>query len=177
MILKLKQTPGIYLVGFMGSGMSTLGQLLAERIGWPFADLDRDIESQYSATVPALFETLGEPGFRRIESEALAKRVRSVKNGRPVVLALGGGTYVSEVNAALMDASGISIWLDTPFEKIRARVSRSNHRPLAADPVFFQELYLTRREAYARAAYTIQVTSDNPDETLTQLLALPIFAK
>jgi shikimate kinase len=177
MILKLKQTPGIYLVGFMGSGKSTVGQLLAEEIGWPFADLDRDIEMQHSSTVPALFETLGEPGFRRLEAEALALRVRSVKNGLPVVLALGGGAYVSEANAALMDTSGISIWLDTPFEKIRARVSRANHRPLAADPVFFHELFLTRRAAYAKAAYTIQVTSDDPSETLAQLLQLPIFAK
>jgi len=177
MILKLKQTPGIYLVGFMGSGKSTVGELLAKKIGWPFADLDRDIEAQHSATIPTLFETLGEPGFRRIEAEALDRRVRSVKNGRPVVLALGGGAYVSPANAALMDASGISIWLDTPFETIRERVSRANHRPLAADPVFFHELFLTRREAYARAAFTIQVTSDDPTVTLDQLLELPIFDK
>ncbi len=177
MILKLKQTPGIYLVGFMGSGKSTVGQLLARHIGWPFADLDRDIEAQHQTTIPALFETLGEPGFRLAESEALTRRVRGVKNGRPVVLALGGGAYVSPSNAALMDSSGISIWLDTPFETIRERVSRTSHRPLAADPVFFQELFLTRREAYAKAAYTVQVTSDDPTTTLAQLLELPIFDK
>jgi shikimate kinase len=175
MILKLKQTPGIYIVGFMGSGKSTIGELLAKRIGWPFADLDRDIEAQESSTIPHLFETLGEPGFRRIESEALAKRVSKVKTGRPVVLALGGGAYVSPANAQLMDSSGVSIWLDTPFETIRERVSRANHRPLAVDPVFFRELFLIRREAYAKAAYTIHVTSDDPSDTLNRVLELPIF--
>jgi shikimate kinase len=175
MILKLKQTPGIYLVGFMGSGKSTVGELLAQRIGWPFADLDRDIEAQQSSTIPHLFETLGEPGFRSIESDALGKRIRSVKNGCPVVLALGGGAYVSPANAALIDTNGISIWLDTPFETIRERVSRANHRPLAADPVFFHELFLTRRDAYAKAAYTIQVTSNDPAVTLARVLELPIF--
>jgi shikimate kinase len=93
------------------------------------------------------------------------------------VLALGGGAYVSPSNAALMDSSGISIWLDTPFETIQARVNRANHRPLAADPVFFRELFLTRRPAYAKAAYTVQVISDDPAVTLGQVLSLPIFDK
>jgi shikimate kinase len=177
MILKLKQTPGIYLVGFMGSGKSTVGQLLAHHIGWPFADLDRDIEAQQKSTIPTLFETLGEPGFRSIEAQALAKRVKAVKSGLPVVLAVGGGAYVSSANAELMDDHGISIWLDTPFETIRERVGHTNHRPLAADPVFFRELFATRREAYAKAAYTVQVTSNDPAVTLAELLQLPIFGK
>jgi shikimate kinase len=175
MILKLKQTPGIYLVGFMGSGKSTVGQLLAAHIGWPFADLDRDIEAKQQKTIPELFETLGEAAFRRIESDALTQRVRAVKNGRPIVLSLGGGAYVSPANAELVDSSGISIWLDTPFETIQARVSRENHRPLASDPVFFRQLFLARRDAYAKAAFTVPVTSDDPKVTLDALLKLPIF--
>jgi shikimate kinase len=175
MILKLKQTPGIFLVGFMGCGKSTLGELLADHVGWPFADLDRDIEAQQNSTILSLFETLGEPAFRRIESGALLERVRKVKIGMPLVLALGGGAYVQPENAELVDSSGISIWLDTPFEKIEARVRRSSHRPLSADPVLFRELYMMRREAYARAAYQVQVTSDDPQTTLAQILNLAIF--
>jgi shikimate kinase len=177
MILKLKQTPGIYLVGFMGSGKSTIGRLLAGQTGWPFADLDRDIESAHNATIRTLFETLGEPGFREIESTSLAKRVRAIKTGCPMVLALGGGAYVQPANAELMESCGVSIWLDTPFETIQRRVGPTNHRPLAADPVFFRELYLTRRELYAKATYKVEVTSDDPSVTLAQLLALPIFDK
>jgi shikimate kinase len=177
MILKLKQTPGIYLVGFMGSGKSTVGNLLADSIGWPFADLDRDIEAASRSDIPTLFETLGEPGFREIEAAALDKRVRAVKSGRPLVLALGGGAYVQPANAELMDSNGITIWLDAPFETIQARVRGTDHRPLAADPVFFRELFLMRREAYAKAAYTVPITSDDPSVTLAQLLALPVFHK
>jgi shikimate kinase len=175
MILKLKQTPGIYLVGFMASGKSTVGRLLAHHIGWQFADIDEDIEASQGSTIPSLFETLGEPGFRRIESEAIEKRVRSIRKCCPTVLALGGGAYVQPANAGLLDANGISIWLDTPFDTIERRVRMSNHRPLAADPVFFRELFLARREAYARAAYTIAVASEDPAHTVDQLLALPIF--
>jgi shikimate kinase len=177
MILKLKQTPGIYLVGFMGSGKSTIGHLLAGHIGWHFADLDRDIEIAHGATISTLFETLGEPGFRRIEADALARRVRAVKTGCPMVLALGGGAYIQPGNAALVDSSGVSVWLDAPFDTIQRRVGQTNHRPLAADPVFFRELFLTRREAYARARYKVEITSDDPAIALAQLLALSIFDK
>jgi shikimate kinase len=177
MILKLKQTPGIFLVGFMGSGKSTVGQLLAAHVGWPFADLDADIEKQNNASIPMLFETLGEPGFRRIEMEALAKRIRGVKNGMPLVLAVGGGAYVQPANKEMIDSSGVSIWLDAPFEMVQERVGQASHRPLAADPVFFRELFLTRRAAYAQAAYTVQVRSNDPEVTLAQVLGLPIFAK
>jgi shikimate kinase len=177
MILKLKQTPGIYLVGFMGSGKSTVGTLLADHLGWPFADLDRDIEVAHHSTIRTLFETLGERKFRQIEAEALASRVRAVKNGRPTVLALGGGAYVQPENAALVDASGVTIWLDAPFETVQHRVGSSNHRPLSADPIFFRELYFSRRDAYARAAYTVRITSDDPKVTVAQMLTLPIFHK
>ncbi len=175
MILKLKQTPGIYLVGFMACGKTTIGGMLAKHIGWHFADLDHDIETAQNATIPFLFETLGEPGFRRIEAEAVAMRVRSIKNGRPTVLALGGGAYIQPDNAELLDHSGVCIWLDTPIETIERRVRGCTNRPLTADPVFFRELYVTRRDMYGRAAYTVPVTSDDPTETLSRILALPFF--
>ena len=71
MNLRLKRTPGIYLVGFMGSGKSTIGRLLAEKIGWPFFDLDQEIEAREGATIAAIFEARGEAEFRRIEAAAL----------------------------------------------------------------------------------------------------------
>jgi shikimate kinase len=175
MILKLKQTPGIYLVGFMASGKTTIGRMLAGHIGWQFADLDEDIVATQKATIAQLFETLGEPGFRAIETDALNKRTKTIKSGRPTVLALGGGAYVQPANAAALEGCGISIWLDTPMDVIERRVGTTTHRPLAVDPVFFRELYLTRREAYAKAAYTVPVTSDDPWETVKSILALPLF--
>src|SRR5205823_9160195 len=68
MILKLKRTPGIYLVGFMGSGKTTIGRLLAEELGWGFADLDEEIEKREGMSISQIFETRGEAGFRQAET-------------------------------------------------------------------------------------------------------------
>lgn len=159
----------------MASGKTTVGKLLAEHIGWQFADLDEDIEKAQNASIANLFQTMGEPGFRKLESEALHHRVQVVKNGRPTVLALGGGAYIQAANASILESGGVSIWLDTPISVIERRVSGTTHRPLAKDPVFFRELYHIRRDAYAKAAFTIPVNSDDPVQTLNSILSLPIF--
>jgi shikimate kinase len=176
MILKLKQTPGIYLVGFMGTGKSTLGRLLADKIGWPFVDLDADIETTHGITVMEMFATLGESGFRKLETEALAKHVRAAKNGRPLVIALGGGAYVQPGNPELVATGGIAIWLDAPLDVVERRVAGGRERPLTAHPARFRELYQIRREIYAKADYTVPIVTDDPHETLDQILALPAFA-
>ena len=102
MILKLKRTPGIYLVGFMGSGKSTVGRLLAERIGWHFVDLDAEIEAAEKTAIFEIFESRGEAEFRRLERETLRRHVRAIECGRPAVLALGGGAVVQPENHALL---------------------------------------------------------------------------
>ena len=89
MILKLVRTPGIYLVGFMGSGKSTVGRILADRMGWGFADLDAEIEAEQGTTISAIFEECGEGHFRKLETEAIRKRVHRVRAGQPMVIALG----------------------------------------------------------------------------------------
>ena len=109
MILTLKRTPGIYLVGFMGSGKSTIGRLLAERIGWHFVDLDAEIEAAESMSILDIFETRGEAEFRRIEREKMRALVRAIESGRPTVLALGGGAIVQHENHALLENNGVAI--------------------------------------------------------------------
>ena len=89
MNLRLKQTPGIYLLGFMASGKSTVGRHLAHRLGWSFFDLDDEIEAAEQTTIAQIFDTRGEAEFRRIESEMLAQHVRSIEHGRAAVVALG----------------------------------------------------------------------------------------
>jgi shikimate kinase len=175
MILKLKRTPGIYLVGFMGSGKSTIGRLLAERIGWPFVDLDAEIEAAERMRIVDIFETRGEAEFRRVEREKLREHVRSIECGRPAVLALGGGAIVQPENYALIENNGVAIWLDCPFETVRRRVEPASHRPLARDPVGFARLYETRRESYARADYRILIESDDPAVAVEAALRLPLF--
>lgn len=175
MILKLKRTPGIYLVGFMGCGKTTVGRALARRLGWRFADLDEDIESRQQMTINEIFDRLGEEEFRRIEHEALKKRVADIAHGVPWVLAVGGGCFAQPRNAELMANNGISIWLDAPLEMIRARIAHSGTRPLARDPAKFEELYQTRRAAYEKADYRIEIGPGGSAEAVEKILQLPIF--
>jgi shikimate kinase len=175
MILKLKRTPGIYLVGFMGSGKTTVGRMIADEIGWRFADLDDDIETAQRASITHLFNTLGEEAFRTMEHDALVRRVRSVEAGHPLVLALGGGAFTRPENVALTSENGISIWLDATFDVVSKRVSQSLHRPLARDAERFARLYETRREWYAKADYRIEIAENNSSLACKRILELPVF--
>ena len=175
MNLTLKRTPAIYLVGFMGSGKSTVGRMLAEHLGWPFADLDTEIEKDQRTSINEIFSTRGEEAFRQIEHEALRKCVKRVQSGRPLVLSLGGGAFTRAENIALLSGNGISIWLDTTFDVVKHRVEGASHRPLARDPVRFKELFESRREAYARADQRITLEVDDSRQALARILELPIW--
>jgi len=175
MLLKLKRTPGIFLVGFMGCGKSTVGHALAEELGWHFLDLDTEIERAEGITIAEIFDTRGEPEFRLIESAALTRCVRTVQTGRPQVVSLGGGALVKEENFQLVSNNGVTIWLDCPFETIEKRVAAAAHRPLARDPERLRELFEHRREAYARAEYRIDSAGDDAAIAVTQILALSLL--
>lgn len=175
MILKLKRTPGIYLVGFMGSGKTTVGRSLAWELGWTFADIDEEIETSQGVTIAHIFDTFGEEEFRRIETEAIRKHVKAVERGRPSVIALGGGAFAQDVNVEMLQNNGISIWLDCPLDMVRSRVAQAANRPLARDPEKLDLLYDQRKPAYARSDYRIEVTCDDPVAVVASILKLPIF--
>ena len=175
MNLRLKRTPGIYLVGFMGSGKTTIGRLLSERLGWRFIDLDAEIEAQERVTIARIFDERGEAEFRRIEHEALRRHVCEIECGSPAVVALGGGAFVQRPNVDLCENNGISIWLDVPLETARTRVAANAARPLARDPQRFADLFAARREAYLQADYRIPIESDDPARAVDAILALPIW--
>ena len=162
MNLRLKRTPGIYMVGFMGSGKTTIGRLLAQRLGWSFADLDEEIEAAHRTTIAGIFEERGEAEFRRVEAETLRRHVQSVERGRPAVIALGGGAFAQAGNRDLVLQNGVAFWLDCPFEIVARRVAHTNHRPLARDPERFATLYRERRAIYALADARIAIESDDP---------------
>ncbi len=175
MILKLKRTPGIFLVGFMGCGKTTVGRQLADRLGWSFVDIDDDIEAAAQCSINEIFDSRGEAEFRKLEHEAIVSRVRHIEQGRPAVVALGGGAFVQQNNYELVSTNGISIWLDCPLDLLWRRIAEDTSRPLARDPEKFTQLYESRRDAYARADYHIVITSDDPAPVLEKILALPIF--
>lgn len=175
MLLKLKRTPGLYLVGFMGSGKSAVGSLLAHELGWSFADTDQDIEKTEGISIAEIFDTRGEQEFRRLEREALRKRLRDIECGRPMVVALGGGAFVDAENRKLLEERGVTIWLDCPFPRVCARLNGETNRPLARDPEKFRRLFDDRHESYSKAEYRIEADTDDAAAIVAEILKLPIF--
>jgi shikimate kinase len=137
----------VYLVGFMGSGKTTVGRALARRLDWRMADIDALIESRERQTVSELFAKRGEPYFRAAERTVLLDQLHT----RHVVVATGGGTFVEPQNRAIINQDGVSVWLDAPLDWLVARVPADGRRPLAADRAEFERLYLARRPAYEQA--------------------------
>lgn len=173
MNLRLKRHPGIYLVGFMGSGKSTIGRLLAAELGWTFVDIDEDIVAREHCPITEIFDQRGEEEFRRIENEALAERVKQIRGSRPLVLAVGGGAFVQQQNVELITPHGISIWLDCPFGTIQKRLEGFQDRPLARDPQKFRKLYEDRRNAYSKADYRVASGDVDPATAVRAILDLP----
>jgi shikimate kinase len=171
---KLKRAPGLYLTGFMGSGKSTIAQLLADKLGWNYVDLDAEIEGTRNESIAKIFAERGEPEFRRIETEVLKGVVRRVERGMPSVVALGGGTFVQPANFTLLEDHGISIWLDCPLEVLEARIEDTGSRPLARDKEAFRRLYEQRRAAYGQAQFRVDVNCE-VEQAVQQILALPIW--
>lgn len=175
LILKLKRTPGIYMVGFMGSGKTTIGRALADELGWYFIDVDEDIEKEQKRTIAEIFDSEGERRFREIESETIRVRVRQIQSGRPGVVALGGGAFCEEVNFELLNNNGVTLWLDCPLDVIKTRLANATHRPLARDSARMEELYKSRLELYARADFRVPVADEDPATAVARILALPLF--
>jgi len=175
MILKLKRTPGIYLVGFMGSGKSTVGRALADDLGWTFHDLDEEIERREGTTISEIFDTHGEATFRQAETAALRELVRSVEGGRPQVISLGGGAFLSDENRELVSNNGVTVWLDCSLHTVERRIASFAHRPLARDPARLKELFEARRPGYGLADYRIEIEDDDALATVARILALPLF--
>jgi len=120
--------------------------LFAERVRHAIARTRREHQS-----VAALFAKRGEPYFRAVERDILLEQV----GVRHLVVATGGGTFVDPQNRAVINADGVSVWLDVPFERLVARVPADGRRPLAGDRAAFEQLFLARRAAYEHAAHRI----------------------
>jgi shikimate kinase len=169
----------LVLTGFMGAGKSTIGRLLAARIGWNFLDLDAHLEARTNATIPQLFEQQGEARFRRLESTALA----SALGYSNIVLALGGGTPEDLTNRLLLEQTPatFTIFLDAPFPTLFDRCMMQDlgdpalARPVLKDPAAAQLRFERRHPLYRRmAALTIATADQTPAQTVEALLlALP----
>ena len=162
----------IYLVGFMGSGKTTVGALLAEQLGWPFIDLDRTIEENQGTTIREIFESEGEAHFRKVEHATLEGIVRN----EPAVIALGGGTIIGPENRELIrEAQGTTIWLETSLDVLRSRCAGMNHRPLVRDPDSFARLLRERLPEYEKSEFRVATDLLGAPQVVKNVLRLPIF--
>ena len=156
----------IYLVGYMGSGKSTLGRRLASHAGWHFIDLDKYIEERNCRTVPQIFAIEGEESFRNKERKAL-EEVSEFDN---VVVATGGGAPCFFDNMDLMNRTGITIFLDIHPEILANRlITSKTERPLIKGKSkieledFIAENLQKRRSFYEQSRITIGDQDMNPE--------------
>ena len=161
----------IFLVGFMGAGKSSVGRALARQLGALFFDLDARVEAVFSASVAAIFAQYGEAVFRAAESRQLARC-----GGFPrVVVATGGGTFVSEANRALIRHLGVSVHLDVPWGEVLRRLpGKRTERPLFANPEQAHRLYVERLPAYRQADLSVRPARCETPELLAARIALQL---
>ncbi|MES2392253.1 MAG: shikimate kinase [Acidobacteriota bacterium] len=164
----------LVLAGFMGSGKTTIGALVAEHLGWKFLDLDHEIERREGRTVPQIFAESGEAEFRRLESGALA----SLLGRRRVVIALGGGAPEELGNRLLLEQTPHTavVYLAAPFDVLIDRCLRqpnATERPVLADGSAAARRFEARQRHYARiASHTVETTALDPDATVLAVLAV-----
>ncbi len=163
-----RPTSNIYIVGFMGTGKSSVGRCLAGRLGFTFYDLDSEIERVAGETVGEIFRNRGEAHFRRLESDEL----RRVSAGSRTVVALGGGAFCSVQNRRVTAETGISVWLDASLEIIMARCAGDDSRPLFGGRDAMAALLESRRPQYGRADLRIDIEGLEIDEITDRIIAL-----
>ena len=161
----------VCLAGFMGSGKTTVGTLLARQLAWRFVDLDARIEEAAGLTIPEIFERLGEPAFRRVEADQLRAALgRSQELNESTVLALGGGTYAQAGAPEFLRSAHIPVvWLDSPVEILLSRCMTMTGRPLFRDETSFRALHAQRLPSYQQADYRVDSSGD-PARVVAEIL-------
>ena len=156
----------VYLVGFMAAGKTTLARALARRLDWRAVDIDEMVEQQERMPVADIFSRRGEPYFRAAERAALVGQL----GARHTVVATGGGTFADPQNRALINADGVSVWLDVPIERLIERLPTDGRRPLAADRAEFERLFQSRLLAYQQADIHLDAGRFSVDALVDQLV-------
>jgi shikimate kinase len=150
----------IVLVGFMGAGKSTVGPLVARRLGWAFLDLDDEVEAEAGRRVAEIFATEGEEAFRERE-RAAALRVGA---RRHLVVAAGGGAFTMAATRAALRQGALTVWLRCDLEALMRRIPGDGSRPLAANRATIAPLLRDREPLYALADLTVDTTRTAPGE-------------
>lgn len=158
----------ISLTGFMGSGKTTVGRIVADALGCPFLDLDDIVVKKAGKSIVDIFAQDGEPAFRAIEADCLKKTINKYSEST-IVLALGGGTVTCPGAPQLLQEKTLCIWLKAPIEAMAARVAESAERPLANDQ--FTARYTSREPIYASVAHvTIETDGLTSEEIADEII-------
>jgi len=162
----VRQTRSIVLTGFMGTGKSTVGRLLAKRLGFGFLDLDELIEKEAGMPVSEIFSSYGEARFREFEARVI-EQLASGSLGLALVVSTGGGAVVRELNRSLLRGFGVLVCLKASPEEILKRVGNRPDRPLLAGPDREEKLHSLlgeRRSAYEDCDLEVDTTGLRPEE-------------
>ena len=162
----------IYLVGFMGAGKSTVGRLLAERLGMGFLDTDELIAERAGLSIPEIFSRLGEARFREWEREVVGEVCRR----RGLVVALGGGAPMDDRNWRLLRGTGVTVYLRETPETLAARLAGDGSRPLLAGYAGEErirrigELLGSREHRYLEAHIVMECRGRPPEEIVGEIV-------
>lgn len=161
----------IYLVGFMGTGKTTVGKILAEKLGREFVEMDEEIEKEEGKKIVDIFRQNGESYFRKIEKEVL-KRIASCFN---LVVSCGGGVIVDKENLKILKETGVVICLKAKPSIIYERTKKTKERPLlnVPDPLKkIKELLAKRAPFYAKADYFVDTSTLTPEEVSEEIIKI-----
>ena len=157
----------IYLIGMMGSGKSTMGKTLSEKIQKPFVDLDSEIEKAAGKSISEIFDIDGENQFRIMETKQLQQYSKSI-------VACGGGIVLNNANRQFINENGIAILLLATMGELTQRLSTSNNRPLLTDNNMEEaltKLWAERQIDYLDTAnFTIETDGKNPEQLTQEIL-------
>ncbi len=159
----------LLLVGMMAVGKTTVGQLCAKRLGWPFLDSDAQLLVNTGRRAQEIFDTDGDDALRVEESRVLAA---AIAQPTPVVIAVAGGAVLSESNRAAITHAGVVVWLRASVATLGERVERGGDRPrLGANPLqALRDLYRVRHPLYAAVAgFVIDVDDLPPEEVVARI--------
>lgn len=163
----MKQTEvtpkNIVLIGFMGSGKSTVGRELHQRLGYSLIDMDQLIEENMGKKITEIFKEEGETAFRDFETLQLVEIAK--KTDTRHIISTGGGIIIRRKNRTLLRKLGYVVWLDAPEEIIIERTSRNRDRPLLNQPDARERIHslLTEREAWYRGTAHLKVDTGGLD--------------
>lgn len=164
----LPQTP-IVLIGLMGAGKTSVGRRLAQRFELPFIDADDEIEKAAGCSIPEIFEIYGEDAFRDVEQRVIE---RLIGEG-PMVLATGGGAYMSERTRKNIDGKALSVWLRADLETLVERTNRRTGRPLldsgTSPRQVLQKLMDIRYPVYGGADIIVDTGQENMEVTVDKV--------